>query len=128
LSAPSYSKGAIFAGALKNILLAALVNQFSPTSCSQRFCIAAAKIVSPPRGTIMLCNIIYTEAPPACSLQETGLCGKYSAFFAGNSGLRKAQRALCRKQRFAQSPACFLQEAELCAKPSVLFTGNRVVR
>jgi hypothetical protein len=55
-------ESSIFAGALKNILLAALVNQFSPTSCAQRFCIAAAKIVSPPRGTIMLCDITGAEA------------------------------------------------------------------
>jgi hypothetical protein len=89
LSAPSYSKGSIFAGALKNILLSALGNQFSPTSYAQRLSIAAAKIVSPPRGTIMLCNIIHTESPPACSLQAAGLCGKYSAFFAGSSCVPK---------------------------------------
>jgi hypothetical protein len=38
------------------------VNQFSPIICAQRLSIAAAKIVSPPRGTIMLCNIICAEA------------------------------------------------------------------
>jgi hypothetical protein len=117
LSAPSYSKGAIFAVALKNILLAALVNQFSPISVAQGFFIAAAKIVSPPRGTIMLCNIIHAEAPPACSLQETELCGKYSVFFAGSRVVRKVQRALRRKQGCAEDAACSYHAAVVVQKP-----------
>jgi hypothetical protein len=38
------------------------VNQFSLISYAQRWRIAAAKIVSPPRGTIMLFDITRAEA------------------------------------------------------------------
>jgi hypothetical protein len=69
-----FVEGSIFAGALKNILLAALVNQFSPTSCAQRLSFATAKIVSPPRGTIMLCNIIYAESPPGMFFAGSRVC------------------------------------------------------
>jgi hypothetical protein len=122
LSAASYSKGSIFAVALKNILLAALVNQFSPTSYAQRFCFVAAKIVSPPRGAIMLYNISYAEALPTCTLQAAGLCGKCSVLFAGNRVVRKVQRALCRKRGCAESPAHSQVESAQIANAS-LFTG-----
>jgi hypothetical protein len=54
-------KDSMFCGALKNILLAALVNQFSPPVYHRDYFLTA-KIVSPPRGTIMLCNITHAEA------------------------------------------------------------------
>jgi hypothetical protein len=98
LSAPSYIKGAIFAVALKNILLAALVNQFSPTSYSQGLSIATAKIVSPPRGTIMLCNITCAEA--------------ISMFFAG--GRVRAEFVRCRIFQCAEIARCrIVRRAEI---------------
>jgi hypothetical protein len=80
----------MYYSALKNILLAALVNQFSPLVYRRDYFLTA-KIVSPPRGTIMLCDIIHAESPPACSLQETGF-------------VRKAQCVLCRKQGVCAKP------------------------
>jgi cyclopropane fatty-acyl-phospholipid synthase-like methyltransferase len=50
-----------FCGALKNILLAALANQFSPLVYHRDY-FFTAKIVSPPRGTIMLFDITRAEA------------------------------------------------------------------
>jgi hypothetical protein len=75
-----FIKSSMYCSALKNILLAALVNQFSPISYAQRLCIAAAKIVSPPRGTIMLCDIIHAEARQRVLCRRQKECRSHRAF------------------------------------------------